>query len=280
MQLGIYEKCLPENLSWSAKLARTGDSGFQFIEMAIDESLGLLGRLDWTVSERIELANAVLNSGIPVYGMILSAHRKYAFGSSSSQTRQKAAEILKKAIDLAFDIGVRVIQIAGYYVFYEEASSRAEEWFLEGLNRGVELAAQAGIMLGLENMDGHDITSVAKARRIVDSVNSPWLQLYPDLGNLSANGLDIGAELKAGEGHLVGVHLKDTRPGEFRRVAFGEGTVPFTQAFQVLKQMNYRGPFVIEMWNTGWSDPDKVLAESRGFVLECMAQAGLIQLKV
>lgn len=277
MKLGIYEKCLPEGLGWAAKLARTSDAGFDFIEMAIDESQQLLDRLDWSVRERIEILDGVLNSDVPIYGMVLSAHRKYAFGSSSSNTRRRANDIMNKAIDLAFDLGIRVIQIAGYYVFYEEPTNHAEEWFLEGLNHGVETAAQAGIMLGLENMDGHDVTSISKARRIVDLVNSPWLQLYPDLGNLSANGLEIGSELRTGRGHIVGVHLKDTRPGEFRRVAFGDGIVPFAEAFRVLKEIDYRGPFLIEMWNQGWPDAHKTLSESRSFVIQAMVEGGLLQ---
>jgi L-ribulose-5-phosphate 3-epimerase len=218
-----------------------------------------------------------LSSGTPIYGMVLSAHRKYAFGSVSVEIRRQANEIMKKALDLAFDVGARIIQIAGYYVFYEEPTDGAEDWFLEGLNSAVGLAAQAGIMLGLENMDGRDVTSITKAMRIVDSIKSPWLQLYPDLGNLSANGLEIGSELRAGQGHIVGVHLKDTRPGEFRKVAFGDGVVPFAEAFRVLKEIDYRGPFLIEMWNQGWPDAHTTLLESRSFVIEAMAEGGFLQ---
>ncbi len=130
-------------------------------------------------------------------------------------------------------------------------------------------------MLGLENMDGRDVTSITKAMRIVDSINSPWLQLYPDIGNLSANGLELGPELRAGRGHIVGVHLKDTRAGEFRRVAFGAGIVPFAEAFRVLREIDYRGPSLIEMWNEGWPDPYRTLSEARSFVIQAMAEADM-----
>jgi L-ribulose-5-phosphate 3-epimerase len=275
MRLGVYEKGLPEDLNWPLKLERARTAGFEFIEMAIDESQELLARLDWPVGQRMALANAVLNSGVPIYGMVLSAHRKYAFGSPSAPIRRQAKEIMKKAVDLAFDIGVRIIQVAGYYVFYEEPTDQAEEWFLQGLNEAVAVAAQAGIMLGLENMDGRDVTSITKAVKIVDLINSPWLQLYPDIGNLSANGLELGPELRVGQGHIVGVHLKDTRPGEFRRVAFGGGIVPFVEAFRVLKEIDYQGPYLIEMWNEGWLDPYQALSEAKGFVVQAMADAGL-----
>ena len=279
MKIGIYEKSLPVDVDWPVKLAKAADAGFNFIEIAIDESQELLNRLEWPFQKRIELRNAAANSGVPVFALVLSAHRKYAFGSSSIKTRQKAKEIMKKVIDFALDIGGRVIQIAGYYVFYEKPTDCAEEWFLEGLHQGVELATQAGIMLGLENMDGQDITSISKARKVIDLINSPWLQLYPDLGNLSANGLDIRSELIAGQGHFIGVHLKDTRPGEFRRVPFGEGIVPFAEAFRVLQEMDYRGPFLLEMWNDGSSDILKTISESREWVIQRMVEGGLTENK-
>ena len=276
MKIGIYEKSLPVDVNWSVKLAKAADAGFNFIEIAIDESQELLNRLTLPLQKRIELRNAAANSGVPIYSLVLSAHRKYAFGSSSIKTRQKAKEIMKKAIDFALDIGVRVIQIAGYYVFYEKPTDSAEKWFLEGLHQGVELATQAGIMLGLENMDGQDITSISKARKVIDLINSPWLQLYPDLGNLSANGLDIRSELIAGQGQIVGIHLKDTRPGEFRRVPFGEGIVPFAEAFSVLREMDYRGPFSLEMWNDNLTDVFKTISKSRDWVIHSMIEGGLI----
>ena len=33
--------------------------------------------------------------------------------------RRRAGEMMQKAITLAIDIGIRIIQLAGYYVYYE-----------------------------------------------------------------------------------------------------------------------------------------------------------------
>ena len=72
------------------------------------------------------------------------------------------------------------------------------------------------------------------------AVNSPWFTVYPDLGNLSARGNDVAAELALGIGSITAVHLKDTvavgpgSAGQFRDVPFGEGCVDFAHAFSVL----------------------------------------------
>ncbi len=83
---------------------------------------------------------------------------------------------------------------------------------------------------------------------------SPWFTVYPDVGNLSAWGNDVPAELKLGIDRIAAIHLKDTQPvteqspGQFRDVPFGEGCVDFVGIFKTLHKLNYRGSFLIEMW--------------------------------
>ncbi len=36
-------------------------------------------------------------------------------------------------------------------------------------------------------------------------------------------------------GHIVAVHVKDTKPGVFKNVPFGEGVVDFERCFETLK---------------------------------------------
>ena len=66
--------------------------------------------------------------------MCLSGHRRFPLGSLNKETREKGRKILSQAIRLAHQLNIRVIQIAGYDVFYEEKllkqgnfSSRSEK---------------------------------------------------------------------------------------------------------------------------------------------------------
>ncbi len=270
-RFGIYEKALPPTVGWGAMLDMAAEAGYGFVELAIDEAPERLARLQWTSAERARLRDACCQSGVPVRTWILSAHRRSPLGSADPSTRSAAIDMLLRCIDLASDVGVRLIQLAGYYVYYEphDAGSRAR--YLEGLQIGLEAAAQAGVMLGLETMDGEDIVSVDAAMQVIGEMRSPWLGVYPDLGNLAANGLDVAAELRKGKGHVVGVHLKDTRPGQYRRVPFGEGMVPFRDAFAALDETGYGGPFVVEMWNDEEPDALKIITHARQW-LQAQAQ--------
>ncbi len=70
-------------------------------------------------------------------------------------------------------------------------------------------------------------------------------------------------ELKAGSGHIVAVHVKDTKPGVFKNVPFGEGVVDFERCFETLKQTGYCGPYLIEMWSETSADPLAEVAKAR-----------------
>ncbi len=246
--VGIYEKAFPSEYSWEHILTSAKQAGYDFVEMSIDESPERLDRLNWSHSERSALRQAIFNTGMPVWGMGVSAHRKYPLGSASSELRQQGLDILYRSIELAADLGVKVIQIMGYDAFYEPSNSGTQARYLEGLRTGVRWASAAGVPLALENGDSELVDSVEKAMRFVKLLNSPWFQVYPDIGNMTAAGYSPLEQLPLTEGHLVGIHVKDTRKGELRGVPLGQGIVQFRETFQWLAKNGFNGPLVMEMW--------------------------------
>ena len=140
-----------------------------------------------------------------------------------------------------------------------------------------DMASRAQVTLAMEIMDYPLMNSISKALGYAHYLNNPWFQLYPDIGNLSAWDNDVQMELQAGIGHIVAVHVKDTRPGVFKNVPFGTGVVDFERCFQTLKQTGYCGPYLIEMWSETSDDPAAEVAKARDWVRERMARAGLME---
>lgn len=267
-KIGIYEKALPAELTWEERLQKSGEAGFDFVELSIDDSDERLSRLDWDSSERNGLRHAMERAGIPILSMGVSGHRKYPMGSKSESTRNRGFEILRKSIDLAQDLGIRIIQLMGYDVFYEESDAGTQARYLEGLVQGASWASAAGVMLAVENVDVDTIDSVDKALKFVRKVNSPWLKVYPDVGNLVAAGFDPLEQIDLAKNEMVGLHLKDALPGEVRGVVFNEGLVHFDLVFRKLSELQFSGPMVVEMWahldKTG--DPFQAIVDARLFV--------------
>ncbi len=246
--IGIYEKAIPNRFKWEDKIKIAKEAGYDFIEISIDESDERLSRLDWSKDKRKEIKELLNERDFHIRSMCLSGHRRFPFGSVDEKIRKRAYEIMDKAIDLATDLGIRNIQLAGYDVYYEASDEETKKRFTEGLKYSVKRAARANIMLSIEIMDTEFIGTISRCLEYIKEINSPWLQIYPDLGNLTQWTDRPELELERGFNHIVAIHLKDTRPGVFKCVPFGQGTVKFTQLFKKLMELSYFGPFLVEMW--------------------------------
>lgn len=265
-QVGIYEKAFDMNISWNERLNRAAKLGFDYVEISIDETDERLQRLDWSKAKKKKLLDSVWDTGIDIRSMCLSGHRRFPFGSADPDIRKKAYEIMDKAINFAGEVGIRVIQLAGYDVYYEKSTDDSVKRFAEGMQWAAEQAAKSQVMLAMEIMDTPFMNSIAKHLIYEEKINSPWYKVYPDLGNLSAwRENDPAKEIEKGIGSIVGIHVKDTIPptdtyeGKFKCVPFGTGCVDFAARFSQLEKLGYTGPYMIEMWHrNGTNDVEEI----------------------
>ncbi len=275
--LGLYEKAMPSDLSWREKLSAAKEAGFDFVEISIDETDAKLARLDSSVEERAKLNALMSELGLPIRTMCLSGHRKYPLGSSDPATLRRGMEIMEKAIQLAEDLGVRIIQLAGYDVYYEESSEETKKRFEENLRKATKMAARAGVLLGFETMETEFMNTVEKAMKYVKLVDSSYLNVYPDIGNITnaavSYGTDVLDDLETGRGHVVAMHLKETVPGKFREIPFGTGHVDFKAAIGKAWDLGIR-KFVTEFWYTGNPEWKKDLAFANHMMSEILQKQG------
>jgi predicted hexulose-6-phosphate isomerase len=252
--LGLYEKAMPGNLPLVEKLAAAREAGYDFMELSIDETDEKLARLDWTDAEICALRRDTETAAAPIASICLSGHRRFPLGDPDRAARERGLVIMEKAIKLAARLGVRLIQIAGYDVYYKQGDENTRAAFAENLGRSVEMAAAHAVTLAFETMETPFLNTVEKAMYWVSAINSPWLNVYPDLGNITcaAEG-DSGrvrADLASGGGRISALHLKETRPGVFREVPYGEGHVDFAQGVQTAWALGVR-MYTAEFWWTG-----------------------------
>ena len=261
--LGLYEKSMPATLTWREKLEAAKAAGFDYVEMSIDETDAKLARLDMTENELEEIRSAVKYTGIPLGSICLSGHRRFPFGATKEDDRKHSLEIMEKAIILAAKLGIRAIQLAGYDVYYEEGTEKTRADFIEGLKKAVLLAAKYGVQMGFETMETPFMDTTEKAMEYVRLVDSPYLGVYPDSGNITNAKLIYGGtvaeDLQTGKGHLIAMHLKETVPGKYREIPFGTGHVDFQQVADVAFHLGVRR-FVGEFWykeGTDWAQIQK-----------------------
>ncbi len=248
--LGLYEKAMPD-VSWREKLTIAKKAGYDFVEISIDATEERISRVYSTKRERRELVELCWELEMPIRTLNASALTKYSLGNPDPALRARGMEIAEKSVELADDLGVRIVMIPGYDVYYEPHSEETERRFAENIRSLTRTAACAGVQLGFETMENEFMNTVEKALYYVGQVNSNYLKIYPDIGNTTnaavLHGTDPIADLRLGRGQIVALHLKETCPGHYREIPYGTGHVDFEAAIQTAWELGVRR-YVTEFW--------------------------------
>ena len=269
--LGLYEKAIPTGLSFPKMFDITRECGFDRPEISIDETDWRLERLEWSAEKQREFGILSRAAEVPVRTMCLSGHRKYPLGSHDPAVRARSMDIMRKAIEFCVNANIAIIQPAGYDVYYEEGDADTVKWFREGLAASADYAARWGVILGFETMETPFMDTVEKTMKYVNEVNSPYLGVYPDIGNLKnaavLYGHDVVDDLKLGEGHIFAVHLKETKPGLYRDMNFGDptGHTEYDRCLDVVLPMGIR-TFTGEFWYQKGQDYVRTISDASAFL--------------
>ena len=128
--------------------------------------------------------------------------------------------------------------------------------------------------MGFETMETPFMNTTEKAMHYVDLINSPYLGVYPDSGNLTnaakTYGTSVLDDLETGRGHIVALHLKETVPGKFREIPFLTGHVDFDSVICKAWSLGIRR-YVTEMWDVGkesWKEDIKFACSSMSAILD------------
>jgi predicted hexulose-6-phosphate isomerase len=278
-KLGLYEKAMPADVSWEQKMVTARDAGYDWIEISIEETDAKLSRLDWTAQERNDFISLMRRTGLPVRTMCLSGHRKYPFGSHDPEIRKRSMEIMEKAIRFCVNANIAQIQLAGYDVYYEQGDADTEKWFLENLTKATAYAARWGVTMGFETMETPFMDTVEKSMHYVKEVDSAWLGVYPDIGNLKnaavLYGHDVVDDLLLGRGHIFAVHLKETKPGLYRDMNFGDptGHTEYERCLEATLGMGIR-TYTGEFWYQKGQDYVQVITDASAFLRDKIENTG------
>jgi L-ribulose-5-phosphate 3-epimerase len=250
-KLGLYEKALPNDISIIDKLNLCKKFNFDFMELSIDETDEKLVRLDLDNNEIESILVNSIKIGVRIESICLSALRKYALGSRDRVIREKGILITKKAIVLASKLGIRYIQLAGYDVYYEKSDTETKNNFITSLNKVVKFSSTYGVILAFETMENEFMDTVLKSLYYVNLINSPYLKIYPDIGNLTNASIKYETnpitDFKAGLGNIIAVHLKESNIGVYRDLIIGDGHVDFKSFIKESYEIGV-SRFVCELW--------------------------------
>lgn len=152
-------------------------------------------------------------------------------------------DLLRRCCELAHDFGTRLVRV---FAFWRQGqlTPDVERRIIDAFEEPVRIAADAGIVLALENEHACILGTGAETARVVRAIDSPTLRVCWDPGNALAagenpfpNGYDAIKDL------LIHVHVKDAvmHDGQPEWRVIGEGSIDYNGQMAALSADGYTG---------------------------------------
>lgn len=204
----------------------------------------------------LEIKRHAYLRGVPVAGTAVGN----VFTHPEGDARRKEVEYVKAWIRDAAVLGAPHIRVFGGDRQKGMSQEEAEKNFLECYAECLELAAEKGVFLGLENHGG--ITAEADALvRMMKAVDSPWAGINLDSGNFRT--ADPYGDLEKIAPYAVNVQMKTSMHGMGQAKA---EPMDVPRLLGILKKANYQGWFTLE-YEDG-EDAEKVVSRVLGEMRE------------
>ncbi len=245
------------------------------IEMCIDKAAAMgfdgveLLLVQMTSEENGYLQNLkkrAFHAGLDLMGF--STHQGYL--NPDKAYRDENIEKTKHQIELAYALGIPTMRLNtgrwGTSESFDElmANKGIEpaiegytdedgfEWVIDSIEKCIPIAERSGVVLGLENHWGLGRTAEG-VKRIVDAIDSPWLQVTLDTGNFLEDPYDQ-LEVLAPQTYLMQA-----------KTYYGGGKwytldLDYPRIGQIMRDHNYRGYVSLEF--EGNESPDTAIPKS------------------
>jgi len=179
-----------ENVPIEMCIEKAAEMGFDGIEL-------LLMQMTSEENSYLQsLKRRAFHAGLDIMGF--STHQGFVFADPSLREQEVAKTI--RQIELAYELGIPTMRLnTGRWRTIESfdefmankgiepvpeghTDDEGFQWVIDAIQRCLPTAEKCGVVLGLENHWGLGRTAEG-VLRIVDAVNSPWLQVTADTGN-------------------------------------------------------------------------------------------------
>ena len=196
---------------------------------------------------------------------------------------------VKGCIDLAPDVGTRVVHAIAGRLPDGVTKEKAWGWLLENITTLIHYAEERGVTFAFEPVGFTLVADMADLSRLIDDLREENLYINFDPSHLPVVGEDVPGSVRALGLRIKHVHMKDARilgPGE-KRVSFfgvpldfecpplGKGVIQFGEMLRELRDIGYDGFLSVEYSAHIWGypgDPWEAAAQSKRFMDELLAQ--------
>lgn len=158
--------------TWEDKLKAAKDAGFDGIEA------------DSPAPQIDELIAASAKVGLPIHGMVNSAHWSLPLNAPGDEAGQKAGGALETCLRDAKKAGASSILLVPGVVSERLPYDECWNLSIERIRRAIPLAKDLGVTIAIENVWNQFLLSPLEAARYLDEINEPIVRWHFDIGNV------------------------------------------------------------------------------------------------
>ena len=221
------------NTSWMTEFSAAAECGFDTIEWIFDELSNPIFNEKQKISSVSKENNVKINSLCADYFMI---HKLF---NEPNNEIEKNTKILSNLIDVCHESEIKIIEIPLVDSSSLKKKSHEQE-ILKNLESMKEKLEKYSMIINLET----DLPPI-QFKKLLDEINSPYIQANYDTGNSASLGYDCKEELDVLLPYISNIHLKD-RIFNGNTVPLANGSVNFDLFFSILSKTNYSGDLIIQ----------------------------------
>jgi sugar phosphate isomerase/epimerase len=194
------------------------------------------------------------------FGITLSLHTPFTVNPADKIPAISDASIayLKRCVSVAHELdATHVTTHVGYCLGVKPSKQKALTRLAANLKQVLQDCRKLDVNLAIENVNpmpkGSELfylgDSIEECDYLLSELESPYLNLCLDIGHANTNEGPLAYIQKFGN-KIVNVHFHDNNGKTDDHCDVGEGTVPWKKVAELLKRINFWGPFVSECFNS------------------------------
>jgi hexulose-6-phosphate isomerase len=252
---GINQWAFPANMGLKDCFKLAKEAGFDGVEVIIAEEGEIT--LDSSEEDIQKIVRTSHSIGIKISSLATGLFWDYSLTSDNSSERGKARRIVKKMLEVASWLKVDTILIVpgAVDVFFKPnfpvvSYDKAYERSFHALKGLAPIAETYKINIAVENVWNKFLLSPIEMKHFIDSIGSPYVGVYFDVGNVIQIGFPeqwikiLGSRIKK-------VHIKDFKKSVGTAEGFVNllyGDVNWPDVISALKEIEYDSYIIAELF--------------------------------
>jgi hexulose-6-phosphate isomerase len=248
----IGDTLIPRGWSLEQGLTLIRKAGYDGVELWLGGQPWF--QMETTDAQVRELRRRVEDAGLAVSDVANTLDWDVPISSRDPAIRDKAARHIIRQIETARILGTDAILVVAGLVTEDTPYNEVYQRTVDNMRRLAETAAQARVRIGCENCCSEQkfLLSPREFHSFLDDVNSPWVGLHLDVGNIHDTGFpEQWVEINGPR--ITRIHLKDVlrhrgRCGDqsvYTNLFLGDNNWPAIRT--ALEKIRYDGWLVAEM---------------------------------